>query len=690
MEISLNWIDELLDLQTIDLEALIEKLIISGFEVEKRTECEKGFRTQTTLDISATANRSDSLSIRGISCEIGALLNQPLRDIKYNTKILNWHTEFEKSTLSLPKNDECQAFLAITLKNLTNVSSPKWLQQKLLNSGLIPENNVYDFQAYVQLETGYPFEFYDLEKILLNVNTQDFGLRLSKNQDSPSIFVNNIAIGIAGVGPINTTKCSKSTSSILLEGSIFKAAKIRQRSRYLGIRTNRSIRYEKSIKEFNLTEACYRLISLLRIKNPNLSCKLHTNSKIQPPQSSIIRLHYNTVKKILGPLKKRKLNQLQFISPQQVETYLIRLDLKPKYNPTTKTWSVDIPSRRNNDIVEEIDLIEEIGRVHGFNDFQTQLPFSNHMGVYDASFRTRKKLTRSFLSLGLTEFVHYSLTSTPKQSLNMVRLINPLLAEYSELRTSLLPNLIQTLANNINQGNLAIEGFEYGHIFFKKPSGSLVEKEVVSGLLSSLKTKSTWDSPSRLMTWFEAKGRLEQVFETLNLVISWKSYTPKHSLSILHPYKTSQLFLANNNNQIGVFGQINPIFAKKFHVPASLYLFELDFDRIKVETLKTIIVTSRNYSFYPKIIKDLSIVVFHKIGFETLRNTLYLNGSKFLIEVTLLDEYKGPPIPDFHISLCLQLVFQSNKQTLENRDVEKIIENLKLILIDKFHVIIRD
>lgn len=689
MEISLKWVNELVNVEIICLEELVEKLTLGGFEVEEIIERQIDKERQVTLDISATANRSDSLSIQGISTEIGALLNQSLEDAAYPTQKLTWHTKFENLSYHLVENTACQGFIAITIENLVNSTSPSWLKQKLASSGIVPENNFHDFQNYIRLETGYPFEFYDLEKIFFNSVLPDFNLRLSQNDDIKQVLVNNLPIGIAGIIANENFRCSNETQKILLEGSIFKASAIRQQSRELGLRTIRSARYEKSIKNSNLIEACYSLISLLRIKNPALGCKLHTNSKAKPSKLSAIILSYTNINDILGPVYELFSKKPKFILPQQVTDYLKRLTFKTEYDSVSEIWKVAIPDLRSHDIVDEIDLIEELGRLHGFDNFLTQLLPITKLGLEDSSYKTREKITAGFLSMGLTEFVHYSLVNPQTQSKKLVSLINPLVLEYSNLRSNLLPNLIQTLTTNLKQGNLTIEGFEYGHVFFKNSSRRIQEKELVAGIFGGTKMRSTWATPIKSLTWFEAKGRLEQFFEQLNLSVSWKPSLLEKRSSILHSYRTSRLLL-NNTVELGVFGQINLILAKKTNLPVDTYLFELDFEIIEKFTTEIRPGIAESYSLYPKVVKDLSFIISNNISFEEIKKILYLNGSKFLIDVSLLDEYIGKAIPNDHTSLCLQLVFQSDDRTLKNQQIEKTIRNLKATLASQFNAVIRE
>lgn len=714
MQISLKWINELINIETVNLEYLIEKLTLGGFEVEEILEVDLNNEKTITLDISATANRSDSLSIQGISLEIAGLLNKPPKISNYLTNNFNWKKKIESLSEVVLTTNDCSGFIGLTIENLTNVSTPEWLKRKLIASGLSIENNLRDLQNYILLETGYPFEFYDLDKIRSKCNTNEFSLNLtpSKNKEKfvtnygieykldDSILIvkaNELPISIAGIAPSNDVCYSNNTKSLLIEGSIFNSAKIRQQSRILGLRTDRSAKYEKSLKNTNLLESCYRLISLLRISNPNLCCKLHTIGQNVQQDLIPIYLHYKTINKILGPVKINKIlgkDIYTYISTKTVTNYLERLkfhytyDYDSKYGENNLIWTVTIPYSRSEDIVREIDLIEEIGRLHGFNNFLTQLPKIKTIGTEDISYQTRRKLTSCLINLGFNELIHYSLVSERTYMDNEAKLINPLLKDCSNLRSSLLPNLIKTVQENLKKSNIAIEGFEYGHVFSGYSSEIFQEKEHVAGIFGGITEKSSWSDLSKPLSWFEAKGKIEQLFKKLNILTYWKGYTPIKNKDILHQYRTGELYLTNGNS-LGVFGQVHPILAKKLNISPDLYLFEFDFKLIQDQIQKNKLAIYQEYSLYPKIVKDLSFIIRNDIPFSQLKEILYFNGTKFLTEINLLDEYRGQSIPKNQTSLCLQLIFQSNEKTLQNKEVENIINNLQLLLTKKFKATIR-
>jgi len=706
MQISLKWVNELVNIEKIQLDTLIEKLTLGGFEVEEILEIEINNESQIVLDISATANRSDSLSINGISAEIAALLNQPVKIPNYRLKNEIWKQIIEKQANIFLDFYDCSMFLFVTIENLSNKTVPKWITEKLLSSNIVPSNNLLDFQNYIVVETGYPFEFYDLEKIRSELQKSEFQLSLKEaNTNQKFLASNNISyqldksiltinanglpIGIAGIIENKNFSVSESTNAILIEGSIFNAAKIRQQSRKLGLRTDRSARYEKSLKTTYLKESLYKLISFLRISNPNLICKLHTIKQVEEKSLEPILLRYETINEILGPISQSKNYEYKYISPKLITEYLNRLNFKFTYNELKLVWEVQIPHFRTEDIIREIDLIEEIGRLHGFNNFLTTLPKIKKIGNEDSNYKTRKKVTFCLLNLGLNELIHYSLVNQTTFLKNEIELVNPLLSDYSRLRTSLLPNLLKTVQENFKQKNLWVEGFEYGHVFSVDPILKFKEKEYVAGIFGGIKTKFSWTNSETTISWFEAKGKIEQLFNQLNLLTYWKKCSKVKTEKLLHPYRSAEVCFSTGKN-LGTFGQIHPILANKLNLSSEIYLFEFDLEAIKFQIENNKLTFYKSYSLYPKIIKDLSFIIQKDVKFEQVQKVLYLNGTEFLSEINLLDEYKGQSIPDQHTSLCLQVVFQSNTKTLENKEIETILTKLQLILTQEFNASIRN
>lgn len=709
MQISLKWINELIHIETVSLENLINKLTLGGFEVEEILTIEiKGIQT-ITLEISATANRSDSLSIQGLSLEIASLLNDTNKTSNYLTNTCFWTQQIETFNFKNLTQKNNFDFCTLVINNLEDLSSPLWLKHKLIASGLIPNNNLTDFQNYILLETGNPIEFYDFEKIFQKSNNFKFELSIRNISESTTFLANNnvdyelnenisilyanqFPISIAGIIPSKESTYSHNTKSLLVEASIFNPTKIRQQSRLLGLRTERSSRYEKSLKNINSIETLYRLVSLLRIANPKLTCKLHTIAQSKKRTSKIIKLNYQTVKQVLGPINKittaNSEEVYEYVSPKTITKILKQLQFSVEYK--NYSWNVAIPLRRSEDVSEEIDIIEEIGRIYGFDKFLTRLPQIKKIGSEEIDYRIRKKVTLCLISLGLNELIQYSFENEDDilKIDHNIKLINPLTQDYSNLRTSLLPNLIKSVEENLKNSSSFLEGFEHGRIFHLDSNFNIIETESLAGILGGIQIKSSWFESSRSIYWFEAKGRLDQLFKRLNIITYWEYFRPLGNIQFFHTYRTARIF-SQFNEELGVFGQISPVIAKKLNLSNDTYLFELDFEKMKLLIQQNKLAIYKEYPLYPKIIKDFSFIVDNNISFQKIKKLLYLNGTHFLKEINLLDKYKSKAISQSQTSLCIQLIFQSELKTLETKEVEKILDHLTNVLIMKFNAIIR-
>ena len=703
MYISLDWINELVNIKNIKLNKLVDKLTLGGFEVEEISELTINRQNKIMLDISATANRADSLSIKGIAKEVSALVNKPIEEIKYTRNDSKYIKNFQDNFLNSQKKIACSTFIALTIENLTDLTVPKWITEKLLCSGLEPSNNLLDFQTYILLETGYPLEFYDLDKIQNIVKIKNFdltlkyatddldftannGLSYKLNSNILSLQANNYPLSIAGIIPNKKVSYTDETKSLLVEGSIFNSKKIRQQSRLIGLRTDRSARYEKGLNKSSFNNSLLRLIQLLTISNPQLVCKIHTTFDSKQKQLPNILLKYQNIIEILGPVHDPVTNQSINLSPIQISQYLDRLDFDYKFEEEEFIWSVQIPVVRTDDIEREIDLIEEIGRLHGFNNFVTSLPNIYKIGNEDLSYQIRKRLTGCFLNEGFNELVQYSLVN--EQNTKPIKLVNPLMNDCSTLRTSLMPSLIKLISENLKQDNHSLEGFEFGHVFSGDINLNYVEKEVISGIFGGLTIKRDWNDSGKNLSWFEAKGKMEKVFKKLNIKIRWKNSDLIEYNNFLHPYRTAELYLTNNL-KLGIFGQIHPIIAKSNNISSDLFLFEFDLKSFKVEFQNQMLSLYKPYSLYPKITKDLSFIIDQNISFSQIQTTIINHGTGFLNSVTLLDEYRGNSIPKNQTSLCLQLTFQSDKKTLLTKEVDDILKNLETVLIKEYAIKIR-
>nr|YP_009308893.1 phenylalanine-tRNA ligase beta subunit [Toxarium undulatum]AOS86636.1 phenylalanine-tRNA ligase beta subunit [Toxarium undulatum] len=838
MQISLYWLNELLNLRGYNIKFLIERLTVNGFEVEECKKVIAGKKISVSIIFSTTANRGDVLSIRGIAKEVrliterikkirvvphvrnvqatkyhfrlrralkrvtyygGESFYRPRR-IRYNIVKINrillrhkrikktqlnefkWRIEntiyrshkwkrnrlyYSKAVFNTNEPKIYSKFVCWVIEDLKNLTSPQWLQKKLIYSGFVPQNNINDFQNYILLEGGYPFELYDFEKIKLGCQDDNFKLKLDSagykqffavnksnyvlNHETLVLKANDEILSVAGIVPSIKYAHTDQTTSFLIEGCIYNSRMIRQQSRLLGLKTTRSIYYSRGgMNRDFLLDSWYRLLLLLKVSNPNMKCTLHTTNYSAQKEEQIYHIPFTTryhkeeliqrydmwirekrLAQIFGPaytynpITRKQFQFSNRILSTHIEYYFQRLKIiymfskrpgarlreywptlygdmpvpppplknwwKANYSPKEgRYWVIEIPKNRRHDLKREIDIIEEICRLYGVDKMTSILPNESKQGTEDSSYQIRKKITLCLLNEGFTELVSYSLVSgKTKKNKQHINLINPLSLDYSSLRTTLLPNLINIVNENIKQGNNVFEGFECGHVFSKDFYGNYIEKENLAGIFGGVKLKSRWSDKSNNLSWFEAKGKMEQIFEKFNIVVLWESSNIVSDSKILHPYRTAYLYLSNKQF-LGVFGQINPILSKSLNIPQHFYLFELDFKVLVLSLKNTLKFAYKRYSLYPRIIKDLSFIVDKSISFNTIKESIYAYGSKFLVDVKLLDNYQSSSMNSNEVSLCIQLIFQSYEKTLKTEDIESDISEISLVLVDKYNIFLRN
>ena len=251
-----------------------------------------------------------------------------------------------------------------------------------------------------------------------------------------------------------------------------------------------------------------------------------------------------------------------------------------------------------------------------------------------------------------------------------------------------MPNLIKIISENSKQGNDVLEGFEYGHIFSGDILTNYTEKEVVSGVFGGLKTKRDWSDTARSLSWFQAKGKIQDLFKKLNLKVNWKTSTKNVYKNILHQHRTAELYL-EDQTYLGIFGQIHPLSSYKNSISKDIFLFEFELEILKKEFKKQNLPLYQAYPLYPKISKDLSFVVDKKFTFKQIENTILKVGTNYLTNIQLLDHYEGDSIPKHQVSLCIQLTFQSIEKTLTTKEIEKNLKDIQAFLIEKHNVKIR-
>ncbi|MEM7062256.1 MAG: phenylalanine--tRNA ligase subunit beta [Cyanobacteria bacterium P01_B01_bin.77] len=651
----------------------------------------------TVLDLSSTANRADALSMVGIAREVaaitGAKLTLPITELKVPTAA--------KSPVAIALSDPkaCPIYIGTVLEDVKIGSSPTWLKQRLEASGTRPINNVVDITNYVLLEWGQPLHAFDLDRLSQEKSTTvtvsvrfgnpDETLKTLDDKERPlqkqtlAITANDVPVALAGVMGGEESEVHNQTQNVFLEAAFFDAAVIRRSARSQGLRTEASARYERGVNPAELDLAANRAIQLMvELADAKITHQQDVRTEVgQITPTRSIGLRLERVQQILGSYIAED-GQVTELSAADIEDTLTRLGCSLKAE-AAESWTVSVPAYRYRDLEREIDLIEEVARLFGYNRFGNTLPQQTSRGRLSPEAALARQLRSAFRGAGLTEVLHYSLTNpTPER----VVLENPLFTEYSALRSDLLSGLIDGFQFNLEQGNGPLNAFEIGHVFANE-DGQLNEYERVGGILGGNAAQGQWTGTTAPMTWYEAKGILETVFRQVGLAVD---YRPDSEDSRLHPGRTASLWV-RGRTRLGTFGQLHPRLRQERDLPEAVYVFELNWDEIA-----TCLVSDRfrapkfkSYSSYPGSDRDIAFYASTNVSVADLEKLISRTGGQLLETVTLFDQYTGKGVPDGQRSLAFRMFYRASDRTLTDQDIDPLQDKIRAALEKKFKVSLR-
>lgn len=674
---------------------LFEEAIAPGSDVRPRLGLE-----DIILDLSSTANRADALSMVGIAREVRALTGDKLTlpEIQPQT----YKDDETRLRLDMAATDACPTYIGTLIEGVKVGPSPDWLQQRLEAAGTRPINNVVDITNYVLLEWGQPLHAFDADKLqrITGEETLALGVRFAKTGETLTtldsaqrtlqdqtllITACDQPVALAGVMGGEDSEVDEATVNLMLEAAWFEPVAVRRSARTQGLRTEASTRYERGVNQAELALACQRAIALIQdLAGGTVITQAKAEAQPERQWSNQIELRLDRLNAFLGPIvTEGDRGQLQ---AGQVETILTSLGCALSPISTEKTWTVTVPPYRYRDLEREIDLIEEVARLHGYDNFCDTLPQASGLGKLSAEQRTLRRLRESFRGAGLTEVIHYSL-GKPEHD-NQIKLSNPLLAEYSALRTEMLQGLIDAYVYNLEQGNGPLWGFETGRIFWTEAE-ALKEGDRLAGILGGDPDQGTWtrSGKGQALTWYEAKGVLERVFARLGLDIGWQADA---SHGLLHPGRTAALIL--RGRPCGRFGQLHPVICRDRDLPQEVYAFDLDLSALlialddqegrKVPLLKP-------FSTFPAADRDLAFFVQTDVAVGDLTRLMEKTGGKLLETVELFDEYRGENVPVGQRSLAFRLVYRVGDRTLTDKDIDPVQQKIRDRLVKQYKVELR-
>ena len=650
-------------------------------------------------DLAITANRPDGMSVIGIAREISALLESKLDFPQlYHKYEINLLKEIQLCPEAITSN----CLYTITCINGVNGEklSPRWLRDRIEKSGIKSINLLVDLTNYILLEQGQPLHAFDKDKLSnligKEVSPNDFSVRKAKDNESLKCLDGknydlneNITIitccdkpvAIAGVIGGLETSVTNTTSSIYLEGAVFNPVTIRKSSREIGVRTESSSRYEKGISSKNTIGAVTRAINLLEEYYP-INLPIISTSNLINNEDVFIKLRRNRIHKILGPLiindqlDKRNLSDNEIVD----KLMLIGCTLKSK----EYGWDVTVIPNRSQDLVREIDLIEEIARLIGYDRFDLNLPNPIKPGKLSSQQLALKKVKSGFIENGFNEVLSYSLVPEDKESL--IKISNPLLLETSCLRDNIWEEHLEIVNRNIKSGQTSCYIFEVGNVFYK--SSEFIQEEILNGAIFGNKKFGAWVNSGKDndLNYYEARGKLKEALSSLNIKVDDK---PTNSIDFLHPGRTAKLFIEGKD--AGYFGEIHPKLILDKTALKKVYLFSINVaNLLGASTRKNKwIPIYKQYPIVPKMERDINFIFSKEHLVSEITSEIRKTGKNLLEDVNLIDVFKDINFGEDFISYTFRLSYRDKDKTLLDSDISSIHSNIVSKVEKRFNTKLR-
>lgn len=665
---------------------------------------------EVVIDISITPNRADCLSIKGVAREIAAATNQKMKIKNFN---LNEIEETAEDNIRIEINDfeKCSRYVGKFIKNIKIKPSPFEMQLRLELCGVRAINNIVDVTNYALLELGHPLHAFDYDTLKgkkIIVRCAEKGEKITAiddiernlNKNNLVIADAEIPVAIAGVMGGKYTEVTDKTNNILLESAYFSPESIRKTSKELKLSSEASYRFERGTDIDKLEYAANYAAYLIAETSGGEICKGTVDTNNGFDKWTEVSLNIDKVKKILGIE----------IPKHDIIKYLELLE----FNVTDKDskLSVKIPTHRN-DIYREIDLIEEVARIYGFDKIEAHNPICDltygWRSDYDYLVDNFKK---SLVYKGFKEAITYSFTSIDEIKLldknnlllfneagEYLNINNPISIDSSVMRPTLLFSLLNVLKLNSNIKNLGFSFFESGKVFgqinrndkfcsdFADPdiikhtvSNELpFEKEFLGLLISDPLTETNWLKNTSSSSFFLMKSYIENLLSENN--INNFKFIKNDFVQFQKGQSAAILF---NNKLIGVIGKVNPDISNYFDVNNNTFFAELNLDEI-IKNYDSSPAMFKSFSKYPAVSRDIAVVLKDSISYNDIKSEINSLNIDLLENFEIIDVYKGKPIKEGYKNIALSFNYRSKEKTLGENDINEIHQQIFEMLVNKFN-----
>ena len=669
---------------------LILNRIFPDVKIGENVEDVLGFEKDTVIDVAPTANRGDQMSVIGVARELSSLFNTPL---KFSPLESTRDLSTDKFKVEIIDKDVCKYYSIGVLKDIKIKPSPDWMQKRLLASGIRAINNVVDITNYVLLEYGTPLHAFDLDKLngYLCVRRAKEGEKLvtldgverTLTTDSVLIATKEEGVCLGGVFGGANSEIDDNTTSIALEAAYFTPASNRKSSRSAGYRSEASARFERGIDIEAVKPALMRAMQLMvELADAKIEGVVEAgNNRLEPIE---ITLRYPQVKRILGVE----------IAPERCDSILENLGFE-RLGGNAAAAKFLVPSFRAYDVTREIDLIEEIARINGYDKITPTLPNKMQTPVITLEEKVVKKVHELMLSSGLNKIVTTSLIGKPLLDKYMipyddekaVKVLNPISEESAMLRETLAVSVLNCMKYNYDNGQKTFWAYEIGKTYSiegtsdEKNTG-VKETKVLAGVLTGDVENSKWQvktSPD----FYTVKGILEKLFAELGVEKRIK-LTPfdKSPLAkthaIMHPYRSAAINILGKNLQtVGYFGQIHPILKDKMKFNQEAFIFKVDLDAL-IAIVKETIPRFKHLPQFPEVRRDLAFVINEDVSYDDIQRVIKGGVQQNIFKGSeVFDVYQGENIEKGYKSLAVRIYMQDENATLTDEVIDRQMQNVR-------------
>ncbi len=629
--------------------------------------------TSKVIDISITPNRADCLGVKGLARDLAAAGSGKLKD-KKKEKLIQKNKQKINIKIAKEKNQGCNIFGSCLVSGVKNTESPKWLKEKIISLGQKPISAIVDITNYVMFDLNRPLHAYDADKIdkgILVRNSkkgETFKALDNKNYMLESgmcvISDNSGVLGLGGIIGGIRSGTEFETKNVLIEAAYFNPRSIRKTSKVLNIDTDAKFRFERGIDPLSVEQGLQKAAELIKkICGGEVSkFDIQKNENIK---NKIVKFEISTFKKITG------------FNIEQKKMIKILSDLGFEIKKDKKSLTLKVPSWRP-DIDQEIDIIEELVRIHGYDKIQTIEPKkSRNKPTLNNKQRLFHFLQRSIASKGFLENITWSFTDSKINQLFLednkeINIVNPISSDLNVLRSSIYSNLISYLNKNLDRGFKDISLFEIGPIFLGSQPGQ--QATVVCGLRAGKISRLNWLEKDRLVDVFDVKQDVVKSLVEAGFNQN-KLYMDDKTPSYYHPGKSGRIFLNKDKEKVAAyFGEIHPNILKKIDIKTeALAGFEIFLDNIK-QTKKSLNdqKTQYKYSDYQKSERDFAFILNKNFHVQELVEIISKIDQDLIKAVKVFDVYQGENIPEGQKSIAINVTIQSSEKTLIDEDLDKI------------------